>query len=422
MASNYYDVLGVSRDSSVDEIKKAYKKAALLHHPDKGGDTEKFKECGAAVETLTDERKRAAYDSSLLRARSRDGLRFSYDSDLSGHAERRGSSVPSHPTSRPSYDRSSSAQKAPAPGNSTAPPPRPPRPPPQGAVEIPSDPSSLSVKELRDLLTALGINHEGCLEKGDFLTLLKNRKNSKSSAPDSREATPRSSARTSEKPSTPRQRTAAEERADAENRPGQANGASSAPEAKGPRAIRVKVLSVGSENVGKSCLIKRFCEGRFVQKYITTIGVDYGVKPVQIAGQSVKVNFFDTSGGDEYRDIRTEFYTNTSAAVLVYDVTNKKSFRDLDSWLEEANRHGCPLSKVHKTGEMPYVVLLANKTDMPKRQVTAADGMAFASQHGMYYYETSAASGEAVVEAFNFLFDKVVAQHLAVRKKLQISS
>lgn len=419
MSQNYYDILGVPRDSSIDEIKKAYKKAALQHHPDKGGDPEKFKECSAAVETLTDERKRSAYDSSLLRARSRDGLRFSYDTDAS--ADRRGSSVPSHSAARTSYDRAASSQRAPPPANTTAPPPRPPRPP-QGAVEIPSDPSSLSVKELRDLLTALGINHEGCLEKGDFLTLLKNRKGAKNSGSDSHEATPRST-RAPEKPSTPRQRPpSTDEQADSENRPGQANRPPAPPEVvKGPRAIRIKVLSVGSENVGKSCLIKRFCEGRFVQKYITTIGVDYGVKPAQISGQTVKVNFFDTSGGQEYRDIRVEFYSNTNAAVLVYDVTNRKSFQELGGWLEEANRHGCPLSKQHKTGDTPYVVLMANKTDLPKRAVTAADGMQFASQHGMYYYETSAASGEAVVEAFNFLFEKVVAQNLEVRKKLGIS-
>ena len=140
MASNFYDLLGVSRDASIEDIKKAYKKAALAHHPDKGGDVEKFKEVNAAAETLTDERKRRDYDSALLRARSRDGMKFSYDDRDS--SSKRGASVPSAPA-RPSasYERSSSAHKAPTPSSSAAP-PRPPRPP----VEIPTDPSSLSVK------------------------------------------------------------------------------------------------------------------------------------------------------------------------------------------------------------------------------------------------------------------------------------
>jgi len=411
MASNYYDILGISRDSSIDDIKKAYKKAALAHHPDKGGDPEKFKEVSAAAETLTDDRKRRDYDSALLRARSRDGLRFSYDDRDSASKERRGSSVPSS-QSRPSgtYERSSSANKVPTPGAAGA--AKPPRPP-QGAVEIPSDPSSLSVKELRDLLTALNINHEACIEKIDLLTLLKNRKTGKENG----ESTPRASAPAGggfEKPCTPRQRPSTD---DAENRPGHANGA--APQ--GPKSIRLKVLSLGSENVGKSCLIKRYCEGRFVTKYITTIGVDYGVKPIQVLGNNVKVNFFDTSGGEEYKDIRVEFYDNTQAVVMVYDVTNRRSFAELDSWIEEAERYSCPVSKNHKTGDSPFVVLCANKTDLPKRVVSREDGMDFAHRHGMYYYETSAATGESVTEALTFLFEKVIGHHMDVRRKLQMS-
>jgi DnaJ family protein C protein 27 len=406
MAQNCYDILGVSRDSSIDDIKKAYKKAALTHHPDKGGDPEKFKEVSLAAETLTDERKRKEYDTALLRARSRDGMRFSYDGD----AAKRGSSVPSAPP-RPPQERSSSAHPS---SGSSAIPTRPPRPP-QGPVEIPSDPSALSVKELRELLTALNINQDGCFEKSDLLECLRNRKGV---------GTPRSGGGGgggNEKPCTPRQRESSD---NAENRPGQANGATpqGAGGAKGPRAIRIKVLSLGQEGVGKSCLIKRYCEGRFVQKYISTIGVDYGVKPVQVLGSNVKVNFFDTSGGPEYKDIRVEFYNDTSAAVVVYDVTNRRSFDELDTWLDEASRYNCPLSKNHKTGDTPFVVLCANKTDLPKRVVTREDGMDYAYRHGFYYYETSAATGDSVNEALTFLFEKVIAQHMEVRRKLQMSA
>merc|ERR1719152_724508 len=103
---------------------------------------------------------------------------------------------------------------------------------------------------------------------------------------------------------------------------------------------------------------------------------------------------------------------------MVYDVTNPKSFTDLEAWLEEANRYNCPLSKNYKTGENPFVILCANKTDLPKRAVSREDGMDFAHRHGMYYYETSAATGESVNEALNFLFEKVVGHIFEVRKKL----
>lgn len=177
---------------------------------------------------------------------------------------------------------------------------------------------------------------------------------------------------------------------------------------------------MGSAAVGKSTLIKRYCEGRFVQKYITTIGIDYGVKPVKVLGHDLKVNFFDTSGGDEFKDIRVEFYGTgqTSAVLMVFDVGNLKSFTDLEHWLEEARRHRCPLSKQHRSGDGPVVVLCANKTDAPKRVVSKADGMDFAAQHGMQYFETSAATGENVTEAMNFLFSQVVTNHVVMGKRL----
>jgi len=155
-----------------------------------------------------------------------------------------------------------------------------------------------------------------------------------------------------------------------------------------------------------------------VSKYITTIGVDYGVKPVQILGNNVKVNFFDSSGGNEYKDIRVEFYNDTNCVVLVYDVTNRKSFLELDLWLEEAAKYNCPLSKQNKTGDAPFVVVCANKTDLPKRVVSREDGMEYAHRHGFYYYETSAATGDSVTDALTFVFEKYVGHHMDNRRKL----
>jgi len=386
MAQNYYDILGITRDATAEEIKRAYKKAALTHHPDKGGDEDKFKECGAAVETLTDERKRAAYDSTLIRLRSKDGL---------------GSGFPrfaSRDTSNESRRPSAGVSKPPA-----APQPAPHVPQPPKAkknVEIPSDPGSLSIKELKELLTALGIDHEACLEKADLLALLRDRKERKNS--DARE-TPRESS----VPKPPA--------------PSASSNASTSRSSSG-RALRVKVMSLGSATVGKSTLIKRYCESRFVQKYIPTIGIDYGVKPVRVLGHDLKVNFFDTSGGDEFREIRTEFYNmgHASAVLLVYDVTNRKSFADLTLWLEEAQAHQCPLSRVNRGS--CCVALCANKLDLGRRAVSRSEGEDFALTHGMRYFETSAATGEQVTEAMNYLFEQAVNHHHEIGRKIAMAA
>lgn len=128
---------------------------------------------------------------------------------------------------------------------------------------------------------------------------------------------------------------------------------------------RLKILAAGSSGSGKSCLIKRFCEGRFVPKYIPTIGIDYGVKKVEVkpalvsqhkqkmssGGNSatassssslllstltaVRVNFWDVAGGAESVHIRNEFYAPAQGVLLVYDARDRSSFQALDAWLSE---------------------------------------------------------------------------------------
>ena len=91
-----------------------------------------------------------------------------------------------------------------------------------------------------------------------------------------------------------------------------------------PEVRRIKIVSLGSLGVGKTCLIKRYCEDRvmkstrstinksqFVSKYMSTIGIDYGVKQVTVNGKEVKVNFWDLSGHEEFVEIRNEFYKDT---------------------------------------------------------------------------------------------------------------
>jgi DnaJ family protein C protein 27 len=82
-------------------------------------------------------------------------------------------------------------------------------------------------------------------------------------------------------------------------------------------AARLKIISLGETAVGKSCLIKRFCEDKFVSKHVATIGIDFGVKPVQLDGTgTVRINFFDLAGGPEYFEIRNEFYKDAQGAAV----------------------------------------------------------------------------------------------------------
>ena len=167
---------------------------------------------------------------------------------------------------------------------------------------------------------------------------------------------------------------------------------------------RLKCISMGDEGVGNSCLIKRYCEEKFVSKYISTIGVDFGVKPVKLGGQSVRVNFWDLAGGDEYFEIRNEFYKDCNCALLVYDVNERASFESLERWLKEAAQHGA---------KNPVYAVCANKADggaAKRRAVGEAEGRKWAADRKMGYFETSAKDGDGVGALFESLFSQAMAR------------
>ncbi|KAL5014924.1 hypothetical protein ScPMuIL_009194 [Solemya velum] len=170
------------------------------------------------------------------------------------------------------------------------------------------------------------------------------------------------------------------------------------------RSLRVKIISMGNSEVGKSCIIKRYCEKRFVHKYLPTIGIDYGVTKVPVKDREVKVNIFDMAGNPLFYEVRNEFYKDTQGAILVYDTSNRASFESLDAWLQEMQE------EIGNKSEMDNVVVCvcANKIDK-KRAVDEVEGQLWADSRGFSYFETSAFNGEGVGEMFQALFEGVVA-------------
>ncbi|KAJ3584792.1 hypothetical protein NHX12_015287 [Muraenolepis orangiensis] len=143
------------------------------------------------------------------------------------------------------------------------------------------------------------------------------------------------------------------------------------------KSLRVKVISLGDAEVGKSCIIKRYCEKRFVPKYLATIGIDYGVTKVQVRDREIKVNIFDMAG-------HPFFY---EGVVLVYDVGSRESFSALDGWLGEMKQ------EMGSQANMDTIVFIvcANKVDLTKRRVVdEGEGRLWAESRGFHYFETSA--------------------------------
>ncbi|MEW5307166.1 MAG: hypothetical protein WDW38_002234 [Sanguina aurantia] len=166
------------------------------------------------------------------------------------------------------------------------------------------------------------------------------------------------------------------------------------------KLYRIKVISMGDMSVGKSCLIKRFCEEKFISKYIPTIGVDYGVKPFKCGEYEVRVNLWDLAGSEAYVEVRSEFYREAQGCLLVYDVTSRSSFESLGRWLAESKAHGA---------DNMVIAVAATKSDTPMRRVQEREGREWAASQGLAFFEVSACSGAGVKPLFTALFARMLA-------------
>lgn len=154
----------------------------------------------------------------------------------------------------------------------------------------------------------------------------------------------------------------------------------------------LKVVVAGNGNVGKTSLIRQFCEGKFEQTRVATIGVDFQTQTVDLAGQTVKLSIWDMAGQDRFEVIRAGFYRGSRAAALVYDVTEPDSLKSLVRWRDEI------LGAV----ENQKFVVVGNKIDLERKQVPE-HAQQFADLLKAPYIETSALDGSGVAELFETL-------------------
>ena len=119
----------------------------------------------------------------------------------------------------------------------------------------------------------------------------------------------------------------------------------------------VKLILLGDPGTGKTSLLHQFIDSTFVEKHETTIGVDFQAKTVfSSSGNLLRLHLWDTAGQEHFRSIVSAYYRCIAAALLVFDVTNRESFENLDHWLTELREKNSSLK------ELP-IIILGNKTD-----------------------------------------------------------
>eukprot|EP00741_Cyanophora_paradoxa_P006104 tig00000983_g5919.t1 len=153
-----------------------------------------------------------------------------------------------------------------------------------------------------------------------------------------------------------------------------------------------KLLLIGDSGVGKSCLLLRFADDQFTTNFITTIGIDFKIRTIELDGKRIKLQIWDTAGQERFRTITTAYYRGAQGILLVYDVTDETSFNNIRNWIRNIDQHAS--ENVNK-------ILIGNKCDMAdKRVVDTARGQALADEYRMKFFETSAKSNINVEQAF----------------------
>ncbi|RDY02913.1 Ras-related protein RABE1c [Mucuna pruriens] len=204
----------------------------------------------------------------------------------------------------------------------------------------------------------------------------------------------------------------------------------------------IKLLLIGDSGVGKSCLLLRFSDGSFTTSFITTIGIDFKIRTIELDGKRIKLQIWDTAGQERFRTITTAYYRGAMGILLVYDVTDEASFNskvpscclslkfanlyttlqtlkafpsgifiqlllisDIRNWIRNIEQHAS--DNVNK-------ILVGNKADMDesKRAVPTSKGQALADEYGIKFFETSAKTNLNVEEVF-FSIARDIKQRLA---------
>lgn len=173
------------------------------------------------------------------------------------------------------------------------------------------------------------------------------------------------------------------------------------------KKVLLKVIILGDSGVGKTSLMNQYVHKRFSAHYKATIGADFLTKEVMIDDKLVTLQIWDTAGQERFQSLGVAFYRGADSCVLTYDITDAKSFDNLESWMDEFLVHAAPRNRE----TFPFVVL-GNKADLAKRrQVSESRAKAWCqSKNGIPMFETSAKEALNVEQAFHTIAKNALQQ------------
>ncbi len=172
----------------------------------------------------------------------------------------------------------------------------------------------------------------------------------------------------------------------------------------------LKILTIGDNNVGKSSIIEKYIDDKFDGNNKPTIGIDFKTKIIQKGNELIKLSIYDTAGEEKYRYLIKNYYNGANGILLIYDITNRNSFHNLNLWFEELEKN-LDLNNL-------YIYLIGNKADLiQEREVSYEEAKDFADKKNIPYIEISAKTGDNINKLFNQMIKGTVIKIVEQKKK-----
>lgn len=159
-----------------------------------------------------------------------------------------------------------------------------------------------------------------------------------------------------------------------------------------------KIVIIGDSSVGKSSILLRYCDGIFNDTYISTIGVDFKIKTLNVFDRIFKIQIWDTAGQERFKAISSSYYRGANGIIIVFDVTDIESFKSINKWVLEISKQ-CPNTK--------NIIIVGNKCDENLRLVSYNMAKKFCDDKNYLYFETSAKNNIGVNKLFESFISNI---------------
>ena len=160
-----------------------------------------------------------------------------------------------------------------------------------------------------------------------------------------------------------------------------------------------KLILIGDSGVGKTNILSKYVNNEFSFATQSTVGVEFGSKIIKKGEKTIKLQIWDTAGQERYKSITSAYYKGSKGALIVYDITRKATFENVDKWIDELKEKG---------SDNILIMLIGNKSDLEdKREVQTDEVAKKTRQYKIAFCETSALNGTNIEHAFDSLVDEI---------------